>query len=310
MPDGNSPGSNRPEMRPAPPAAGAASAKSGWIGWTVLAILVLAAGAGGTWWWFKDHAPPQAQTQSPLSVPVMTVVQRTVPIYRTYPAATEAVQTVAIQARATGYLLKQDAPDGSDVAAGALLYQIDPRDYQVALAQAQGQLDQSAASLRYSRVSRGRNQVLARNGWTSQGQSDLATSTFQQGEATVATNTAAMQAAALNLSRTEIRAPFAGRISRSMVFEGSLISVAGVTLNTPVQIDPILVSFNPAETNLGLINHVLSQGPIETTVVVSGSPDHTGPLTFIDNQVDRTTGPSSCAPPLPTLTMLCCRVST
>lgn len=119
-----------------------------------------------------------------------------------------------------------------------------------------------------------------------------------------------MQAAALNLSRTEIRAPFAGRISRSMVFEGSLISVAGVTLNTPVQIDPILVSFNPAETNLGLINHVQSQGPIETTVVVSGSPDHTGPLTFIDNQVDRTTGPSSCAPPLPTLTMLCCRVST
>jgi len=290
MPDVNSPGSNLPVIRPAPPAADAAPAKNGWILWTMLAILVLAAGAGGAWWWFKGRPPPQAQAQPPMSVPVMTVVQRTVPIYRSFPAATEAVQTVAIQARATGYLLKQDAPDGSDVAAGALLYQIDPRDYQVALAQAQGQRDQAVAGLRYSRVSQGRNQVLARNGWTSQDQSDLATSTFQQGEATVATDTAAMQAAALNLSRTEIRAPFAGRISRSVVFEGSLISVAGVTLNTLVQIDPILVSFNPAEANLGLINQIQSRGPIETTVSVAGSPDHTGPLTFIDNQVDRTTG--------------------
>ena len=290
MPDVSSPGSNLPAIRPAPPAADRAPAKSGWILWTMLAILVLAASAGGAWWWFKGRPQPQAQVPPPMSVPVMTVVQRTVPIYRSFPAATEAVQTVAIQARATGYLLKQNAPDGSDVAAGALLYQIDPRDYQVALAQAQGQRDQAVAGLRYSRVSQGRNQVLARNGWTSQDQSDLATSTFQQGEATVAIDTAAMQAAALNLSRTEIRAPFAGRISRSVVFEGSLISVAGVTLNTLVQIDPILVSFNPAEANLGLINQIQSRGPIETTVFVAGSPDHTGPLTFIDNQVDRTTG--------------------
>ena len=107
----------------------------------------------------------------------------------------------------------------------------------------------------------------------------------------MATSTAAMQQAALNLSRTDIVAPFAGRISRSQVFEGSLISVAGATLNTLVQLDPIYVSFNPAEANLEAINRVQAQAPIETTVAVGGgASSHAGPVTFIDNVVDRTTG--------------------
>ena len=75
------------------------------------------------------------------------------------------------------------------------------------------------------------------------------------------------------------------------MFEGSLISVAGATLNTLVQLDPIYVSLNPAEADLVAINRTQAHGPIDTAVSVGGSaPDHTGPLTFIDNQVDRTTG--------------------
>lgn len=288
MPDANMHG-----LRPARPPADTAPppARGHWGRWAaLLVLLILAASAGGAWWWFHGRPQPQAQAQAPMLVPVMTVVQRTVPVYRSFPAATEALQSVAIQARVTGYLLKQDAPDGADVAAGALLYEIDPRDYQASLAQAQGQRDQSIASLSYARVSQGRNQTLARDGWTSQDISDQANSTFYQGQASVATNTAVMQQAALNLSRTEIRAPFAGRISRSQVFEGSLISVAGATLNTLVQLDPIFVSFNPAEANLGLINQVQARAPVEATVSVAGTSDHAGPLTFIDNHVDRTTG--------------------
>ena len=284
----------KPDADRGAPLAGTPPAKGHRGVWTSLLVLLLAAtGAGGAWWWFRDQPHPQAQAQAqpPMPVPVMTVAPRTVPVYRSFPAATEAMRSVTIQARVTGYLIAQGAKDGADVAAGALLYRIDARDYQVSLAQALGQRDQSIASLSYARVSQGRNQTLARDGWTSQDTSDQATSTFHQGQASVATNTAAMQQAALNLSRTWITAPFAGRISRSQVFEGSLISVAGATLNTLVQLDPIYVSLNPAEADLVAINRTQARGPIDTAVSVGGgAPDHTGPLTFIDNQVDRTTG--------------------
>ncbi len=296
MPDVNMPDAKPPGLRPdgkpdappggTPPAKGHHGVRIG-----LLVLLLAVAGAGGAWWWFRDRSHPQAQAQPPMRVPVMTVAPRTVPVYRSFPATTEAMRSVTIQARVTGYLTAQVAKDGADVAAEALLYRIDARDYQVALAQALGQRDQSVASLNYARLSQGRNQTLARDGWASQDISDQATSLFRQGQASVATNTAAMQQAALNLSRTDIIAPFAGRISRSQVFEGSLISVAGATLNTLVQLDPIYVSFNPAEADLEAINRVQAQAPIETTVAVGdGASSHTGPVTFIDNVVDRTTG--------------------
>ncbi len=258
--------------------------------WTVLAVAVVAGASGGAWW-HAHRAHPQAQANPPMKVPVMTVTARTVPIYRSFPATTEAMRTVPIQARVTGYLVEQDAPDGSDVALGALLYRVDASDYQAALAQATGQRDRSTASLSYSQVSKGRNQTLARDGWASRDTFDQADSTYRQNEASLAADNALLRAAALNLSRTEIRAPFAGRISRSQVFEGSLISVAGATLNTLVQLDPIYVSFNPAESSLEAINRVQAQAPIETAVAVGGgTSSHTGPVTFIDNVVDRTTG--------------------
>lgn len=75
------------------------------------------------------------------------------------------------------------------------------------------------------------------------------------------------------------------------VFEGSLISVAGTTLNTLVQLDPIYVTFSPAESELEKINRVQARAPIETAVAVGGGAvNHTGFVTFIDNVVDRTTG--------------------
>ncbi len=296
MPDINMP---VPGVRDAPlavppdaPGAGPPGKRGHRALWIALGVvLVLAAGGGGAWWWFKGRTPPPAPAEAPMKVPVVTVAPRTVPVYRSFPAATEALRSVTIQALVTGYLIERGAADGADVQPGALLYRIDPRDYQASLAQAQGQRDQSVASLSYSRASQGRNQTLARDGWVSKDTSDQATSTFQAGQGSVAANTASMQAAAVNLSRTEIRAPFAGRISRSLVHEGSLISVAGTTLNNLVQLDPILVSFNPAEVNLDQIAREQARKPIETAVSVGGgTPDHAGTLTFIDNQVDRTTG--------------------
>jgi multidrug efflux system membrane fusion protein len=226
-----------------------------------------------------------------MKVPVMTATGRTVPIYRSFPGTTQALRTVPIQARVTGYLVEQGAIDGADVASGALLYHIDPKDYQVAVEQAKASLAQANASLDYSSISQRRNQVLVQRGWVSKDTYDQVDSTFHQGQATLANNEAALKEAELNLGRTEIRAPFAGRISASLVYTGNLISIAGTTLNTLVQLDPIYVSFNPAEVNLPAITQQRKRAPIETAVSQNGVKQaHAGTLTFIDNQVSQSTG--------------------
>ncbi len=83
-----------------------------------------------------------------MEVPVTPVVEKTVPVYLDYVGTTDAIRTVTLQAQVTGYLLKRAVPDGSDVAKGELLYQIDPRNYQAALDQAKAQAEKDAAALR------------------------------------------------------------------------------------------------------------------------------------------------------------------
>ena len=122
-------------------------ARSHRVLWIILPILLILATAGGVSWWFMGRTQQQAAAPPPMKVPVMTVVGQTVPIYRSFPGTTQALRTVPIQARVTGYLVEQGAVDGADVAAGALLYRIDPKDYQAAFAQAQASLAQANASL-------------------------------------------------------------------------------------------------------------------------------------------------------------------
>lgn len=285
-----------PNARPAEPVQEQtpepAPARRGW-GWAVVVLVLLAASGAGGWWWWHTHRAQQAAAAPPppMKVPVMTVVPRTMPIYRSFPATTEAIRSVPIQARVTGYLQSSAVPDGSDVAQGDLLYKIDPSDYHAAFTQAQGQVQRSAAGLSYSRVSQGRNQTLARDGWVSRDTADQVDSTMKQAAASLTSDQAALAQAALNLGRTEIRAAFAGRISRSQVYEGSLISVAGTTLNSLVQLDPVYVAFNPADVNLPAITATKARAPIEAAVNVPGvATVHEGTVTFIDNQVDRSTG--------------------
>ena len=143
---------NGPPVALVPPTGPVAPVRGGHgMVWASAAVLIVA-GAGGAWWLWQSHrAPQQAQAAPPaMTVPAITVVARTVPIYRSFPALTEAMRSVPIQARVTGYLLQQGAADGADVVQNDLLYRVDARDYQVALAQAAGQRNRSIASARSS----------------------------------------------------------------------------------------------------------------------------------------------------------------
>jgi multidrug efflux system membrane fusion protein len=232
-----------------------------------------------------------ARPENALSVPVKAVVKKTVPTFLDYVGTTEAIKSVTLQAKVTGYLARQAVPDGADVKQGDLLYVLDQRDYQAALDQSKAQGARDAAALEYARASQGRNATLNKQGWVSHDTYDQVTSSMHQAEAAVAIDGALIQTAELNLGYTEIRAPFDGRLGRSQVHEGALITVAGTPFNTLVQLEPLYATFNPSETDLERVSQAAAGGA-DAEILLGGDsrPRLHGKLSFLDNNVDRATG--------------------
>jgi multidrug efflux system membrane fusion protein len=237
----------------------------------------------------SQAAAPQMQA---MPVPVANVEKKTIPIFLDYSARTESIRNVALQAKIAGYVQEQPIADGADVETGALLYQIDPRDYRAALDQAKAQLQRDGAALEYAKLLSQRGNELGKTGALAKDTIDQRNSSMKQGEATVASDQAAVRQAENNLAYTEIRAPFAGRVGRNRASVGTLINGAGTTLNTIVQLDPIYVTFNPSETELAQIQQAKNLGSVgvEITLPSEIKAGHRGELTFIDNSVDPSTG--------------------
>jgi multidrug efflux system membrane fusion protein len=238
----------------------------------------------------RGHAAPPPAQPGAIEVPVTPVIAKTVPIYLDYIGATDAIRIVTLQAQVTGFLQKRLVPDGAEVKEGDLLYQIDPRNYQAVLDQAKAQAQKDAAALDYAQATHRRNAVLSKTGDVSVDVLQQSASAEQQASAAVAADRAAIETAELNLAFTEIRAPFAGRLSYSVVHEGALITTAGTQLNTLVQLDPIYATFAPPDTDLPEIQKHQAGAPIATEVVISDGATYRGKLTFLDNAIGRSTG--------------------
>lgn len=232
-------------------------------------------------------APPFA-----MPVPVTDVVKKTLPIFLEYSARTESIRNVGLQAKISGYVSEQPVADGADVAKDTLLYKIDPRDYQAALDGAKAQLARDSAALEYANALAQRGTELSKTGALAKDMIEQRVSAAKQAEATLAADAAAVRQAENNLAYTEIRAPFAGRFGRNKAAVGTLITANSAALNTIVQLDPIYVTFNPSETDLGEIVKSRSGGTVVAEVSLPGETvaRHRGTLTFIDNAVDSSTG--------------------
>lgn len=227
-----------------------------------------------------------------MPVPVTPVVKRSLPIYLEYPARMESIRSIALQARIPGYLEAQLVPDGADVKQGDLLYKIDTRDLQAALDLAKAQAQRDSASLDYARANFDRGSELVKSGFVGKDAYDQRESTMRQAQAALTMDQASIRTTELNLSYAEIRAPFVGRLGRNQAPTGALISVAGAPLNTLVQLDPIYVTFNPSEVELGAIEQARAAGVVEAQVFTPSDekPRQRGELTFLDNVIDKSTG--------------------
>lgn len=266
--------------------------------WKILLVGAAVACIGGGIAAYSLHTAPAIAAGPPaggppaMPVPVTAVVKRTIPVYLEYSARTESIREVSLQAKVAGYIQAQPAADGADVKDDDLLYKIDDRDYRAALDQAKAQAQRNVAALGYARSNFNRGDELVKTGFLAKDNYDQRASTLGQSEASVAQDNAAVRSAEINLAYTEIRAPFAGRLGRNRAPIGTLVGGSGLTLNNLVQLDPLYVTFNPSERDLGVIQAARSDHKVVAKVSLpdDNSADYTGELTFIDNGVDRSTG--------------------
>jgi multidrug efflux system membrane fusion protein len=264
--------------------------------WKLALVVGAAFAAAAAWHAFDRNAEEPgagsagaAPSMMAMPVPVTKIVKKTLPILLDYSARTESLGNVTLQAKVSGYLKEQLVQDGADVKQGDLLYRIDPSDFQASLDQASAQAERDSASLDYLRANLDRGNELSKSGWLAKDAFDQRGSNVKQAEAALTMDKAAIRSAQLNLSRTEIRAPFAGRLGRNQAPVGTLVSAGGTALNNLVQLDPIYVAFNPSETDLAELQKASAAGKVEADIVLAGEM-HKGELTFIDNMVDRATG--------------------
>jgi multidrug efflux system membrane fusion protein len=242
----------------------------------------------------QAEAPAQAPQGMPpaMPVPVDVLAKQTVPVYLEYVGSTEAVREVTLQAKVGGYIADRGPADGTDVKAGDLLYKIDPRDYQAVLDQSKAKLQGDIAALEYAKSSQRRNAALSDKGVVAKDTNDEKTSLMHRAEAALIADQAEIRAAQLNLGYTDIKAPFDGRLGKTLVHEGALVTAQQTEINTLVQLSPIYATFNPSETDLARIEKYRKQGDLTVDIMLSGetTPRFSGKLTFLDNTVDRSTG--------------------
>ena len=237
--------------------------------------------------------PPRPPAVPAVPVTVARAERRPVPFAIEATGTVEPVQTVAIESQVGGVLQEVAFREGDDVEAGQLLFRIDPRPYQAALAQAEAILARDQAQSEFAEADVKRYEELVRKDFVTAQQYDQVRAAAGALQATLAADRAAVENARLNLQYATIRAPIAGRTGSVLVRAGNLVRAnSGTPLVVINRIHPILVRFAVPALQLALVREYQRR----TTAVVLARPAGVsgagivGTLAFIDNAVDSATG--------------------
>jgi multidrug efflux system membrane fusion protein len=231
-------------------------------------------------------------TIPPVPVTVARVEQRSVPFDLNATGTVEPLQTVQVQSQVGGVLTRVAFKEGDEVKEGQVLYEIDPRPYRAALAQAEGMLARDVAQLGSANADVQRYQALVAKDYVTAQQMEQVRTTAAALNATVEADRAAVNGARLNLEFATIRAPISGRAGSLLVKEGNLIRAnASTPLVTINQIRPILVRFAVPDAALPYVRqYAIKPLPVRASAAGAGGATSSGSLSFLDNAVDTTTG--------------------
>lgn len=240
---------------------------------------------------------PQTQAQTPPQpqVTVAAPLVRQVQDWDEFAGRFEAVQSVDVRARAGGYVQGVHFRDGDYVRQGQLLFTLDPRPAQAALASAQAQLAQAQAQLTLAEAELARSESLLTSQAVSQSEVDSRRGAVDTAKAAMAAANAAIRARRLELEFTRVTAPISGRVSDRRVDAGNLVaggSSAADVLTTIVSASPIYFSFDGSEAILLKYQRQTRSGaaPIEVRLADESGFVRSGRLDFTDNAIDTSSG--------------------
>lgn len=269
--------------------------RAGLVGAAAALVLAGCGGGGGS----APAGPGGGTAPTPPEVGVVTVALQSAPLTTELPGRVEASRVAQVRARVTGIVQKRLFREGSEVKAGQVLFQIDPAPYQAAVDSAKAAQAKAQANLMQASATVARYQPLHAANAISQQDFVSAQAALAQAEADVAAAAAALRTAQLNLGYATVTAPIAGRIGRSLVSEGALVSQAEATqLALIQQIDPVFVNATQPVAEVARLRQLATaagrplaeSAPVRVLLDDGSELAQKGRLLFSDLSVDPTSG--------------------
>ncbi|NMP26150.1 efflux RND transporter periplasmic adaptor subunit [Rahnella sp. SAP-1] len=267
-------------------------------GLTPLAVVLMLAG-GLALTGCNDKKTEQGAARAP-EVGVVTLKAEPLNVTTELPGRTSAFRIAEVRPQVSGIILKRNFVEGSEVKAGTSLYQIDPATYQAAYDSAKGDLAKAQASAQIAQVTVNRYKPLLGTNYISKQDYDTAASTAMQANASVIAAKAAVETARINLAYTKVLSPISGRIGKSTVTEGALVTSSQTdALATVQQLDPIYVDVTQSSNDFLRLKQELADGTLKqengkakVALILDNGKEYQQPgtLEFSDVTVDQTTG--------------------
>jgi multidrug efflux system membrane fusion protein len=258
-----------------------------------LAAIILVGGGATAWHFVAARNQTQSSAAPPIPVTADDATDENVPVFVTGLGTVQSYMNVAVKSRVDGAITEVHFTEGQDVKTGDLLFQIDPRPYEAALAQAKANKQKDEAQLTAAKLVLDRYAKLLASATQTQEAYDNQKATVGQLQGALAADQALIDNAQLNLEYAQIRSPLDGRTGARLVDPGNYVQASqGATLVTIAQIKPIYVSFTVPQEFLEQIRQ--NDANQQLDVVAYASDDKTllssGKLTLIDNTIDVSTG--------------------
>jgi membrane fusion protein, multidrug efflux system len=228
---------------------------------------------------------------APVAVTTTAVVAKPMAVLVRAVGNVEASSSVDVRSQVTGELLSVGFSEGQEVAAGQLLFTIDPRAFDASVKQAQATLQKDIAQAKNADADLARYANLLSRGLVSQADYDVRAASAGAFQAAIAADTAAVENATLQLQNTRIKAPVSGRTGALLVHVGALVRAADATPLVVInQMSPVLVAFAVPARQLPRLRADQARGALAVEAQATDTPKPSrGTVTFVDNAIDPST---------------------